>query len=486
MPNETVASVEMVPVEMVLEMKPSRFEQIRPQFIADLARYLEVGEDQIQIMAVRTGCTWLLLLIPKAAHERFRAIPIPPKKMGQDLKSIIDDLVGEYSIADPNSFPHAEFRIIVRPSGKTITWLHLSDLHMRSKEDDLFHGQAKVADTLIDQIPRLLAENALEPDVIFFTGDIAQSGEQDQYDTAFDFITRLKQSLPNGDATFISVPGNHDVHRKTVKRYAREEEAVSELLTDNERVYEFLTGPGHADDRERIFARLSNYFTFTKRLQDIAHPEVNHKWFFTRPYLSHSSKGFLVGIAGLNSAWRSGSEKDRYSMILGAPQIDTAIADLKSVDIRILCVHHPIESDWFHPSDVQYQRTTLPSFDFILRGHEHDPHPKFSKPLNGGETCLVSAGAIYTTDAYPNCFNVVQLNLDNGTGLIYFWRLSTDIYKWVPYVELGGGVMQFPLPSPLLKRLQDARNRRKAPLTIDKQKLSPLAPKPRQRHRTKR
>ena len=38
-----------------------------------------------------------------------------------------------------------------------------------------FASQSKVADTLVDQMPRLWAESAIEPDMVFFSGNVAQS-----------------------------------------------------------------------------------------------------------------------------------------------------------------------------------------------------------------------------------------------------------------------------------------------------------------------
>jgi hypothetical protein len=125
-------------------------------------------------------------------------------------------------------------------------------------------------------------------------------------------------------------------------------------------------------------------------------------------------------------------------------------------------MHHPPDSDWFMTSDMLYQRTNLQSFDFVLRGHEHDPHSEM-KSFTGSQQCFrISAGALYSSD-YTKSFNAVQIDLDTGVGAVFFWRLAENSYKWIKDLEVisdeDDGV--FFLPKKLRSRLRRRASSRK-------------------------
>jgi len=70
----------------------------------------------------------------------------------------------------------------------TLTWLHLSDLHVRGMETSL---DRLLFDKMLRDIQEQIQNNKLKPDAIFFTGDLAFSGKQDQFRLA---ATMLEQS----------------------------------------------------------------------------------------------------------------------------------------------------------------------------------------------------------------------------------------------------------------------------------------------------
>jgi hypothetical protein len=94
--------------------------------------------------------------------------------------------------------------------------------------------------------------------------------------------------------------------------------------------------------------RLAEYFRFVAQIEPFGHPQI-------QPYELHYSelqqhRGAQIGIAGLNSAWRSTSRKndasrsDRDRLLMGAGQ-------LRRADLRIALLHHPPDSDWFKAFD---------------------------------------------------------------------------------------------------------------------------------------
>src|SRR5437867_3505097 len=90
-----------------------------------------------------------------------------------------------------------------------INWLHISDVHECDRE-----GYHRVA--MYDEIVAEVKRHPTQPDFVFFTGDLAFSGTESEYDSLGKRLFEpLKDALPNNPPIFI-VPGNHDVDRAAV------------------------------------------------------------------------------------------------------------------------------------------------------------------------------------------------------------------------------------------------------------------------------
>ena len=91
---------------------------------------------------------------------------------------------------------------------RTLTWLHISDLHF--EESDAYNMDV-VLGAFLQDIPQLLAEDGLHPDFLAVTGDIAFSGQAEEYELAWHFLDDLRAQLNDlpKEHLFI-VPGNHD------------------------------------------------------------------------------------------------------------------------------------------------------------------------------------------------------------------------------------------------------------------------------------
>jgi 3',5'-cyclic AMP phosphodiesterase CpdA len=104
-----------------------------------------------------------------------------------------------------------------------IRLLHLSDIHFRA---DRRWDADPILRHLAERIGRDVAAG-LAPDLVVITGDLAFSGNIDDYAVAADWLgEQLWPRLAAGQAgrldrdRLLLVPGNHDVDRPAVKRGA--------------------------------------------------------------------------------------------------------------------------------------------------------------------------------------------------------------------------------------------------------------------------
>ncbi|NUA28649.1 metallophosphoesterase family protein [Cupriavidus basilensis] len=431
-------------ITLVLDMEPEEFMAVRDDFLARLHAVLAVEPGAIEITSIRHGCTKVTLKSDSKIAARILELA--------NAAALAEQEASEFRICFRVRSGHfSEHEVLIRRNGRELTWLHLSDVHFETAAHAHAGSQERVKKAFLDDLESILDEDDLKPDAVFVTGDISKTGSPAEFDKSFEFFTQLRDKLPNKQARFLFVPGNHDVDRGVVKRFTREEESAKSRLTGNEAIIDYLTSQDCKDDRDRVFARLDNYFSFLGKCHALGQPAVNHGYFYTDTW-QHS--GITVGVAGMNSAWRCSSDGDRDNLILGVPQIDASIAGLAGADLRILLLHHPAESDWFIRDDILYQRAKLGAFDFVLRGHEHDPHGASLRQLDADPSFRFAAGALYTHEKYPKSFNAVRVNLDHGSARLFYWRLSTGKMEWVRDVDFHrNGSIQFPLGQKIKARL---------------------------------
>lgn len=90
----------------------------------------------------------------------------------------------------------------------TLRWLHLSDIYVNTRSS---YYQEKTFKSLLDYTK----EKEFHPDIIFFTGDIANSGSKDEYQLFSDAV--LHPIAEQFGVAFLKrvflIPGNHDISR---------------------------------------------------------------------------------------------------------------------------------------------------------------------------------------------------------------------------------------------------------------------------------
>lgn len=307
-----------------------------------------------------------------------------------------------------------------------LTWLHLSDLHVQSESWQQDH----VLDALVRDLPQLLQERELRPDLLFVTGDVAARGQRAEYDGAVHLLDALAKrlGLDRRQQVFV-VPGNHDVERGKIGRLAKRDHASLLELNGNElrdAVGELL---GDAKEFRLYGERLEEWCAFTETLLGRARSVS-----VERPWRSDvvDVGGLPVGVLSLCTAWASGPDDRKGSLILGERQLHDMVAEARDggAQLVIALMHHPLH--WLHDGEHSAIRGRLErDVDVVLHGHVHDAHSALHIAARSAHA-EIGAGAAYAglgEDPHHG-FSVGRLDLAEGRLDVHGFTWSTRSGKW--------------------------------------------------------
>jgi predicted phosphodiesterase len=335
----------------------------------------------------------------------------------------------------------------------TITWVHLSDLHFREGVLQVWEQDIVLKSLLVD-LESHMVKSGIKPDFILVSGDITFSGQPAEYDLAGKFFDELLKTTNLSRQRLFLVPGNHDVHRDSVSPVAKTIAASLASKKSKEEYRKFLHSVWNSDqDRSLALQRLTFYNEFVQDYLADCPSDVDTES-FTVSNLSIAGK--RVAILRLNSAWLCfGGSDERNKVVVGESQVRAAIEQSEDADLRIAMLHHPF--DWLHDLDrEEVEALLMQHCTFILHGHLHRLGMAQIRTPDT-DTIVVAAGASYEGRTETNAYNLVQLNLTDGTGKIILRRYSDERGGfWAKdvqsYRNVDDGEYRFPLSDGL--RLQ--------------------------------
>lgn len=398
----------------------------RREFLEDLGVLFDVPLDQLRLVVLRSGCVIVELIVPNAVRNAFTAAkhkvdpPITAFLRKWKVKRVTDSLTVEAS-------PIRTSRKSL-PRDESLSWLHISDFHIRIDDDAEEFSRSIVVNALLKSLPGLLEEAELVPDIVFFTGDVAFSGTAPEYEKAKLSLTALRGRLPK-PVPIVCIPGNHDVNQPAAD-VGFDAKLDTELTSMNAVRAHLLNDGVHAAERAQGFSRLEKFYDFVADgSSEFGLPQFDGRYFFA-VVEELGEPEMKVGIAGLNSAWRSGKRPDGGKLVLGDHQLLKALEALEPAQIRIALVHHPPTSTrWYREFDAQRQRDLFQRFDFVLFGHEHDAWSYSVRKGNTGAT-HIAAGALFENERTIGSCNAVRLFRRSGMAEIFYWKYVERRDAW--------------------------------------------------------
>ena len=306
------------------------------------------------------------------------------------------------------------------PDNNQITILHLSDFHFNEESREEI---TTVLDALFDDLLNLRDKYGVTPNLVVISGDIANAGDQADYNFALDWLDNLVKELKISPDNVFIVPGNHDIDRNELTKF-------SELKFDDEdSVTKFLNKGG--DERIATFKKLDNFYEFIKNFYGDKNPYGESYYLATTMQVGESR----IGIVGLNTSWFSGERRfetgtvilDDKALIVGENQARKAYEFLGDVDLCFTVMHHPFS----HLADFDegiIKRIVMKNSNIIFHGHIHSSST--TETIEPDSRCItLSAGASYIKNRIKR-YTVCKINLEDFSYDAYLRIFSDENKFW--------------------------------------------------------
>lgn len=343
-------------------------------------------------------------------------------------------------------------------------WLHLTDLHWGSDEqetrwndfkDDFFEGVRRLSDPQKCGGPW---------DVVFFTGDLVYKGTAEEFDRLNQFLLDIwpRFEVDGKKPILVPVPGNHDLARPDLDGPYEEALAIIANAFDHEK-----DEKRKAKLRDKVWKKKEESSVWKAIEQAFANYQ---KWWDTLPdgipKMNPTKIGLLpgefsttltkddykIGVLGLNSAFlqlEAGNYEGKLAM--NPAQTRAALGDAskwqKSHHANILLTHHPLS--WFSPkSQEEYLSYVSKPGRFMvhLSGHTHQ-QAVLSIQKGGSEVRnMVSTLSLFGSETFGDEEKGLQEMrvFGFGAGRIDFGTTEATCRIWAKEAdEIDGGGFDF-------------------------------------------
>lgn len=310
-----------------------------------------------------------------------------------------------------------------------IVFLHLSDLHIKTKS-----AASKVhIDKMLDT---LRMHGVFDKLFLIFSGDIAFSGTNEQYQIGSSIIARIireikNKGIYNGHIEMVCVPGNHDIAYENPPRSSKE---LNEIFSE----YSYQK---YLPDE---LAKQENFFKFTWRSDCFRNKSV-----FDRKIIHVNA--FKIEVNMINSATFSLRDDEDKGLHYIEQSAINELNTPSGADFVISVMHHA--PDWFIDAQKhQLETALLCKSSLIFLGHEHIVGIK-SCSYNDNAAAFIHAGGSLCDDSdwTKSEFEVGVLDTDT-------YQYSTNLFKWnnteQQYVSDKGISKQLPHKPSIEKTLE--------------------------------
>ena len=307
-----------------------------------------------------------------------------------------------------------------------ISFLHLSDFHLNDSKGVHPAKIQAIVDSLGVYTP-------IEGIVIVLSGDIAATGQANQYKIVATFLKRLipeirrKYSISEKNTKILIVPGNHDIDWGRSTRL------------DSSKIRSF-------DEKERALhlqqelKSMKNYFSFSDR-NGCFFPYWMHIPFgqlVTRKIL-HFDNGYRIEANLLNTAPFS-CDSDDGLHYLPEDAIHSLTTE-SNADFSLVVMHH--SPDWFEFSQKKELENTLSKrCSLAFYGHEHFPGTQ-NVLYDNGNRIVKQAGGAWWQSSVPTLSDYYAALFDTESRKYFLSKFSWNADRSAFVATMKQGSLAF-------------------------------------------
>jgi predicted MPP superfamily phosphohydrolase len=291
--------------------------------------------------------------------------------------------------------------------------VHLSDIHLKSSGNAIMERK--------DRILSAVQNQALEVDVsyIILSGDIAYSGQQDEYEQAVKLLDHLKQGLEsysNKPVHIQMIPGNHDCDY-SIKSVKARDMLIKQIQHSKD---------GDIDEsiKDACCEVHNNYFTFAELYTDTANTYYHDKLLSVSKYNVGNT---TIVFNCFNTSWLS-QLHEQYGRLHFPILLYKEILTRDS-DLTISILHHPFNwQDHYHVREFSMYLEDIS--DIIITGHEHDTDKKLIDDLAGNVIEYIDGHVLQDNDDDMNSgFNSLVIDLDARMQNIRSFKWNGQLFN---------------------------------------------------------
>jgi hypothetical protein len=297
-----------------------------------------------------------------------------------------------------------------------VTILQLSDIHLKANNNTIL---GKV-DKLFDAIKNQIDESKYL--FIIFSGDIAFSGQKNEYQEAKIFIEQLKKNIINYNISiqieFIFTPGNHDCD------FSKKNE-VRNLIIDT-----IVSDPAKITDEFILTcsAVQEEYNDFIKNIHSEGHinKSASNKLFIRYEYNIDTYK---IAFNSYNLAWASTKKESQSKIIYPVDIINKSLISNNDFDITVSLFHHPLH--WLeHQNMRQFKELINSTSNIVMTGHEHTSTASTEASIDMKDHIeYLEAGVLQDShNEHISSFNLLNINLSDQTQNILEFSWTSNAY----------------------------------------------------------
>jgi hypothetical protein len=273
--------------------------------------------------------------------------------------------------------------------------LHLTDLHIGATQNVVVNRAEAIARSLNGSLSGTSAV------FIAVSGDIAQSGQKEQYEIARSLLRTIALEIKKEKdvpVEFVFVPGNHDCD------FTGSQVVRNSVLKD-------IVSHGGSVPMELVdeLSKVQNrYFEFRNEL--INYDAVLHddRLWTVQEFVV---EGKRIWFDSLNASGMSTIHEKPGAVFFPFE----GYQDFKptDADLRIGMIHHPL--NWYSQINYQGFKSFLHSLeDFLLTGHEHSGNAGIRQDARNGECAFIEGAALQINGRQESGFNLLELRLESA------------------------------------------------------------------------